>query len=102
MLYAAVAPNTILEWLFLGSVFAVGMALLNLLFGAFAIPYLFKPVTSVFLLIAAAASYFIGEYGVAIDAGLIRNIIETNPAEVRDLVTIKLLGYLVRAMAQSW
>jgi lipid A ethanolaminephosphotransferase len=99
MLYAAVAPNTILEWLFLGSVFAVGMALLNLLFGAFAIPYLFKPVTSVFLLIAAAASYFIGEYGVAIDAGLIRNIIETNPAEVRDLVTIKLLGYLVMGAA---
>jgi lipid A ethanolaminephosphotransferase len=39
------------------------------------------------------------EYGTVIDAGLVRNIVETNASEVRDLLTLKLAAYLFVAAA---
>jgi lipid A ethanolaminephosphotransferase len=98
-LYQTVAPSGAFEWLFLASVLVVSLVIFNLLFGAFAIPYVFKPAITLLLLVAATASYFMDEYGTAIDAGLLRNIIETNAAEVRDLLTVKLAGYLLLAGA---
>jgi len=94
-----VAPSGVVEWLFLGSVLVVSLVLFNLLFGAFAVPYLFKPATTILLLVSAAASYFMDEYGTVIDAGLVRNIVETNATEVRDLLTFKLAAYLFLAGA---
>jgi lipid A ethanolaminephosphotransferase len=99
LLYHSVAPSGVVEWLFLGSVLLVSLVLFNLLFGAFAVPYLFKPATTILLLVSAAASYFMDEYGTVIDAGLVRNIIETNATEVRDLLTFKLAAYLFLAGA---
>jgi lipid A ethanolaminephosphotransferase len=98
-LYQTVAPSGASEWLFLASVLVVTLVSFNLLFGAFAIPYVFKPVTTLLLLVCATASYFMDEYGTVIDAGLVRNIIETNAAEVRDLLTFKLAAYLLLAGA---
>jgi lipid A ethanolaminephosphotransferase len=97
MLFHAVAPSGAFEWLFLGSVLLVMLLLFNLLFGAFAVPYVFKPATTILLLVSAAASYFMDEYGTVIDAGLVRNIVETNASEVRDLLTFKLAAYLCLA-----
>ena len=99
LLYLAVAPNGAFEWLFLGSVLLVTLVLFNLLFGAFAVPYIFKPAATILLLVSAAASYFMDEYGTVIDAGLVRNIVETNTTEVRDLLTFKLAAYLFLAGA---
>jgi lipid A ethanolaminephosphotransferase len=99
LLYHSVAPSGVVEWLFLGSVLVVSLVLFNLLFGAFAVPYLFKPATTILLLVSAAASYFMDEYGTVIDAGLVRNIVETNATEVRDLLTFKLAAYLFLAGA---
>src|SRR4029079_12693772 len=95
LLQVNVTPCSILEWLFLGNVFVVGFALLVILFGAFAIAYVFKPVATLLLLIAAGLAYFVDEYGVAIDAALIRNVTETNSDEAFDLLTLKLAGYLI-------
>jgi lipid A ethanolaminephosphotransferase len=99
LLYQAVAPHGAFEWLFLGSVLLVMLALFNLMFGAFAVPYVFKPVITILLLVSAAASYFMEEYGTVIDVGLVRNIVETNASEVRDLLTLKLAAYLFLAGA---
>jgi lipid A ethanolaminephosphotransferase len=98
-LFHAVAPSGAFEWLFLGSVLLVMLVLFNLLFGAFAVPYVFKPATTILLLVSATASYFMDEYGTVIDAGLVRNIVETNASEVRDLLTFKLAAYLCLAGA---
>ncbi|MGH9420017.1 MAG: hypothetical protein ACRD3J_08595, partial [Thermoanaerobaculia bacterium] len=46
MLYVGVAPNRLSEWLFLGGIAVAALVLLNLLFGALALPYLFKPATT--------------------------------------------------------
>jgi lipid A ethanolaminephosphotransferase len=99
LLYQAVAPQGAFEWLFLASVLVVILAFFNLLFGAFAVPYVFKPFMTILLFVSAAASYFMEEYGTVIDAGLVRNIVETNASEVRDLLTLKLAAYLFVAGA---
>jgi lipid A ethanolaminephosphotransferase len=99
LLYHSVAPSGAFEWLFLGSVLVVLLVLFNLLFGAFAMPYVFKPAATILLLVSAVASYFMDEYGTVIDAGLVRNIVETNATEVRDLLTFKLAAYVFLAGA---
>jgi lipid A ethanolaminephosphotransferase len=90
-LHAVVAPSGAYGWLFLSAVAVVGLGLLNLLFGLFALPYLFKPATTVLLLLAAAVAYFANEYGTVIDVHMVRNVFETNRAEAADLVTGKLI-----------
>ena len=97
LLYQTVAPNAPFEWLFLASVLVVLLALLNLLFGALAVPYVFKPMMTIVLLASAAAAYLMDEHGTVIDAGLVRNIVATNAAEIRDLLTFKLMVYLFLA-----
>jgi lipid A ethanolaminephosphotransferase len=43
-----------------------------------------RPMLTLLLLIAAAAGWFMDAYGVVIDSGMLRNVIETNPAEARE------------------
>jgi len=43
------------------------------------------------LVIAAGASWFIDTYGVAIDSDMLRNVVQTNPAEARDFLDWPLL-----------
>ncbi len=54
-----------------------------------------KPVLTVILLAAAFAAYFMDSYGIVIDRDMIRNTLETNVAEAGDLLSWRLLGYVV-------
>lgn len=45
-----------------------------------------RPVLTLLVLLAAAAGWFMDTYGVAIDSVMLRNVIETNPAEARDFL----------------
>lgn len=67
----------------------------TLLFIGFSFRPLLKPVLSLTVLGAAAAAYFMGNYGVAIDTVMMQNVMETNPAEVADLLSVKMLAYLL-------
>ena len=93
-LYAAVAPRDLYELAFIGTVVLLAFASLAWLLVCLAIPYLFKPVMSLLLVVTSAALYFAVEYGTLLDADMIRNILETNRAEAADLVTGKLLLYV--------
>ena len=53
-------------------------AILYLLFNLVLVPYLAKPVLVLLLCIASATNYFMFEYGIFIDSGMIRNVFETN------------------------
>src|SRR5262245_59593591 len=94
-LYTAVAPRSAYEFLFIVAVFVVALCLLTLLFRLLAGRRLFKPAVTLFLLPGSAAAYFINEYGVVIDAGMVTNILETNQAEAADLLTTKLAIYVL-------
>jgi lipid A ethanolaminephosphotransferase len=54
-----------------------------------------KPVLSLVALCSAAAAYFMGSYGIAIDTVMMQNVLETNPAEASALLSPKLFGYLL-------
>ncbi len=84
----------------LRSVFALaGLALLlwalfSLLVRLLCWPRLAKPAVVVLLLVAAAAAHFIGSYGILVDKGMIRNVLQTDWREASDLATLPLLADL--------
>ncbi len=55
---------------------------------------LLKPVLTLMFLISAGVAYFMSQYGVMIDPGMLRNFAETNATEVRDLLSLKLFIYI--------
>jgi lipid A ethanolaminephosphotransferase len=54
-----------------------------------------KPVLIGILLLSAAAAYFMDSFGVVINDEMLQNAVQTNVAEARDLLNLKLLAYLV-------
>ena len=51
-----------------------------------------KPLTSLFLIGAAIGAHFMGSYGVVIDSAMLTNVLQTNVAEVTDLLSWNLLA----------
>ena len=54
-----------------------------------------KPLLVVILLLSSMAAYFMDSYGVVISDEMLQNVVQTNPAEAMDLLTTKLLGYIL-------
>lgn len=50
-----------------------------------------KPAISVVMLTAALGAHFMASYGVVIDSTMMVNVLQTNPAEVRDLLSAPLI-----------
>ena len=83
-----------------GLVLGVTVALLSLL----AWPRVFRPLASVLVLVSAFNSYFMWQYGVVIDPTMLANVAATDAREVRDLLSLPLLGtvLLVAGPALWW
>jgi lipid A ethanolaminephosphotransferase len=76
--------------------FGVAIAALHaLLFSLIAWRGLFKPVLTAFLLAAAAGTYFMLSYGVAIDRSMMINVLLTDTREVHELLSWRLVGALL-------
>ncbi|QLG89628.1 phosphoethanolamine--lipid A transferase [Chitinibacter bivalviorum] len=88
-------PDSFAGWLFIGVGFVFLFLVLNTILTLLALPYVFKPVISVILIVSPFIVYFMSQFGVMINAGMIQNAVETNPAETRDLLTLKMLVYAV-------
>jgi lipid A ethanolaminephosphotransferase len=92
---STVDPRSAFEWCFVAVVILVAFLVLSAFFSLFIGRYLFKPAIIFFLLLTSAATYFINEYGIAFDVGMMRNITHTDTAEALDLITGKLVIYVV-------
>lgn len=92
---AALQPIGLHEGLFIAATGFVGFGLLSLFLGVLANQYLFKPIVTVLLLVTAGVAYFINEFGIVIDPGMIKNVTHTNPGETYDLLTGKLGLYVI-------
>ncbi|MCU7240294.1 phosphoethanolamine transferase [Pseudomonas peradeniyensis] len=93
-LESIVPPGMVGLWLSLA--FAVLMLFaFNLILTLLAFRYVLKPVLIVLFLSGASVAYFMNQYGVLIDAGMFRNVAETNVAEVRDLLSLKFALYIL-------
>lgn len=79
----------------LAGFFVMVAAVIFLLLALFAWRRTIKPAIALFLFAAAAGAYFMGTYGVVIDATMMVNVLHTDPREVRDLLSLGLLGHFV-------
>ncbi|EJM10478.1 putative membrane-associated, metal-dependent hydrolase [Pseudomonas sp. GM18] len=79
------------------------LAAFNIVLTLLAFRRVMKPVLTLIFLISAGVAYFMSQYGVLIDAGMLRNFAETNATEVRDLLSLKLFVYIVLlGVLPSW
>jgi len=67
-------------------------ALLSALLALFAWRVTIKPAIGFLLLAAAFGAHFMGSYGVVIDTTMMTNVLQTDPREVRDLLSWRLLA----------
>ena len=93
-LLAAVAPSTVHDWAFLTAVAVALVAVAYAILVLLALPYIFKPVVAAVLIVCAGATYFMLEYGTLIDDNMIRNVLETDPGETHDLISLKLVAFV--------
>jgi len=54
-----------------------------------------KPAIALFLLSAALGAHFMSTYGVVIDPSMMTNVLQTDPREVRDLLSLRLAVHVV-------
>ncbi|VVO27436.1 phosphoethanolamine transferase [Pseudomonas fluorescens] len=79
------------------------LAAFNLVLTLLAFRAVMKPVLTLIFMVSAGVAYFMSQYGVLIDIGMLRNFAQTNATEVRDLLSIKLLVYiLLLGVLPSW
>ncbi|MCL6700701.1 phosphoethanolamine--lipid A transferase [Pseudomonas sp. T1.Ur] len=75
----------------------------NLVLTLLAFRPVLKPLLMLLFMISAGVAYFMAQYGVLMDAGMLRNFAETNATEVRDLLSLKLFFYIgLLGVLPSW
>ena len=77
---------------FLLAIVLLQFSLIGLLLSLFGVKYLIKTLLIIVLLSAASSAYFMQTFGVVIDEDMIRNTLQTNPAEASDLLTINFVA----------
>jgi lipid A ethanolaminephosphotransferase len=90
-----ITPSDWQGWLIRGSFALLLLAAFNLLLTLMAFRWVLKPILTLLLLSGAGAAYFMSQYGVMIDKEMLRNAVQTNPAEAFDLLSFKLVAYLL-------
>jgi lipid A ethanolaminephosphotransferase len=79
------------------------LAAFNIVLTFLAFRRVMKPVLMLIFMISAGVAYFMSQYGVLMDTGMLRNFAQTNATEVRDLLSIKLFVYiLLLGVLPSW
>ncbi|MDH4869783.1 phosphoethanolamine--lipid A transferase [Pseudomonas sp. BN515] len=88
----------------MGAAFGVMvLAVFNLVLALVSFRWVFKPVLIFLFLASSGVAYFMSQYGVLIDANMLRNVAETDVNEVRDLLSFKLVLFiLILGVLPSW
>lgn len=94
-LVADVQPAALTDWLFLLAFAATLLALFNAALSAVAFPFVLRPVAAIVVLLSALTAYFIEEFGTAIDANMIRNVLETDANEAGEFLTAPFLAFFL-------
>ena len=93
-LLIAAAPHNFSDWHFVAATLVAAVLALYLILLAISYKPVIRAIVLIVLPLTAAASYFMTEYGVVIDADMVRNIFETDMREVHDLVSWKLVAWV--------
>jgi lipid A ethanolaminephosphotransferase len=84
-----------MDFAFIGAVALLALLVNNLLLTPFAFRPVQRPLFALVLVLSAAASYFIAQYGVVIDQSMIRNVFETDAREARELLSWAFAAHLL-------
>jgi len=76
---------------FLMSLVVLAGALMVFLISPWTGRFTTKPLITLWLLIGASSAYFTDRFGVVIDDVMIQNLLETNPGEASDLITVEFI-----------
>jgi len=86
------APRAVL---FLLSLFVVVVCLQALLLALVPTRFGLRVATSALFLVAAASSYFASAYGAVMNQDMMRNVLETDPAEIGGLINFDLFAHIL-------
>lgn len=75
-------------WGFGAAIALAVLALHVLLLALAANRWTVKPLVALLTLVVAAAAWFMGQYGVFLDPSMLRNVMHTEPAEARELLSL--------------
>ncbi|MDW3713291.1 MULTISPECIES: phosphoethanolamine transferase [unclassified Pseudomonas] len=79
------------------------LAIFNFVLVLFSFRWVFKPLLITLFLASSGAAYFMSQYGVLIDANMLRNVMETDVNEVRGLLSLKFALFVVLlGILPSW
>jgi lipid A ethanolaminephosphotransferase len=81
--------------LFIGGFALMIAALTGALLALLAWRWTIKPAAALFLVCAALGAHFMSTYGIVIDPSMMTNVLQTDPREVRDLLSLRLLVHVV-------
>src|SRR5689334_21737674 len=87
-----------LDFLALSAYLLAGLCLFIVVFTLLAHRGTTRPLAVVLVITAAAATYFISKYGVAIDSSMVRNAVHTDSTEVGQLMSAQMIPYVVFLM----
>jgi lipid A ethanolaminephosphotransferase len=93
--FLKIQPLTGKGWLFAASLALAMTGLAMFLLRLLSPGRTLRVMLSLLLVITAGASWFADTYGVAIDSEMLRNVVQTNPAEARDFIGWPLLWRIV-------
>ncbi len=83
------------SWLYAGCLFVLLVALQFVLLTLLMYRWTAKPVLALLIVLTAAATYFMGNYGVYFDQSMLRNILGTDAHETRELLAPDMLPHLL-------
>ncbi|MCB1583718.1 MAG: phosphoethanolamine--lipid A transferase [Xanthomonadales bacterium] len=90
-----IKPNTFKDYQLIGSLVLFLIFMINLILSLFTFRFSAKPILVTLFLLSAICLYFISQYNIVIDGEMVRNVIETNSSEAKDLLSLKLLFYVL-------
>lgn len=93
-IFNTINPRIFKDYLFAISIFALLITVINLILNLIIGQKNYKYVYSLIFILTAISFYFISQYNIVIDRDMIRNVIETNSSEAKDLFNLTFFLYL--------
>lgn len=87
---------------FMAAMFVLLCALQFIVFSLLINRWTAKPLLALLSLLTGATVYFMNRFGVYMDAAMIRNVFETDPREIRDLLAWDMLPYVGGYVLLPW
>ncbi len=88
-------PSSVNDGLFITSVFILLVLVVNLILNLLTSQKTYKILYVTLFTLSAISFYYISQYGIVIDKEMIRNVMETDSSEAKDLMGVSLLMFLL-------